>query len=239
MQLGVVVRIRRPLGRVLGTASLAAVAFLLYTGLGSGAEVAQAAPCDPPVQNPIVCENSKPGNPQSEWDISGGGDPSIQGFATDISVNLGRDGPLQDRHPVDRLSPRHLPDGLLRRRRRPQGRHRHTLGEPAADPARLPDRRSHRAVRLRQLGGVRLLGGAGRRRLGHLLRQARPRRPALRREPHLLHRPRRRQPLRPPLPDLGHHLAGLQPVRRQEPLHRTRAAGTNPDRAYKVSYNRP
>ena len=91
MQLGVVFRFRilGPLTRVLGTASLAAVAFLLYTGLGSGAEVAQAAPCDPPVQNPIVCENSKPGNPQSEWDVSGGGDPSIQGFATDISVNQG------------------------------------------------------------------------------------------------------------------------------------------------------
>ena len=39
--------------------------------------------------NPIVCENSKTGNPSSEWDISGAGDPSIQGFATDISVNKG------------------------------------------------------------------------------------------------------------------------------------------------------
>src|SRR5205823_437898 len=33
--------------------------------------------------------NSKPGNPDSEWDIIGAGDPSIQGFATDISVNKG------------------------------------------------------------------------------------------------------------------------------------------------------
>jgi len=48
-----------------------------------------AGPCDPPVTNPIVCENSKPGNPASEWDVSGAGDPSIQGFATDISVNKG------------------------------------------------------------------------------------------------------------------------------------------------------
>jgi hypothetical protein len=39
--------------------------------------------------NPIVCENGKPGNPPSEWDIGGAGDPSIQGFATDISVNRG------------------------------------------------------------------------------------------------------------------------------------------------------
>ncbi|GAA2109876.1 hypothetical protein GCM10009841_31490 [Microlunatus panaciterrae] len=39
--------------------------------------------------NEIACENSKPGNPSSEWDISGSGSASIQGFATDISVNRG------------------------------------------------------------------------------------------------------------------------------------------------------
>jgi hypothetical protein len=39
--------------------------------------------------NPIACENSKPGNPSSQWDINGSGDPSIQGFATDISINQG------------------------------------------------------------------------------------------------------------------------------------------------------
>ena len=52
--------------------------------------MAQAAPCDPPVQNPIVCENSQPGNPQSEWDVSGGGDPNMEGYATDISVDHGQ-----------------------------------------------------------------------------------------------------------------------------------------------------
>ncbi|MEQ1638863.1 MAG: N,N-dimethylformamidase beta subunit family domain-containing protein, partial [Methylococcales bacterium] len=40
--------------------------------------------------NPIICENSKTGNPAIEWDINGAGDPSIQGFATDISVNKGQ-----------------------------------------------------------------------------------------------------------------------------------------------------
>lgn len=39
--------------------------------------------------NAIVCENSKAGTPPAEWDISGFGDPSIQGFSTDISVNVG------------------------------------------------------------------------------------------------------------------------------------------------------
>jgi len=39
--------------------------------------------------NPIVVENSLAGSPQSEWDVQGAGDPTLQGFATDISVNLG------------------------------------------------------------------------------------------------------------------------------------------------------
>ena len=47
-----------------------------------------AGPCDPPV-NRIACENSKPGTPRSEWNVSGAGDDTIQGFATDMSVNLG------------------------------------------------------------------------------------------------------------------------------------------------------
>lgn len=40
-------------------------------------------------QNPIVTENALPGNPSSEWDISGAGDLTIQGFATDLSVDNG------------------------------------------------------------------------------------------------------------------------------------------------------
>src|SRR4030095_14266994 len=35
-------------------------------------------------------ENALTGNPASEWDVSGAGDPTIQGFATDISVNVGQ-----------------------------------------------------------------------------------------------------------------------------------------------------
>jgi Domain of unknown function (DUF4082)/Bacterial Ig-like domain/Bacterial Ig domain len=45
--------------------------------------------------NPITVENSQPGNPASEWDISGDGDPSIQGFASDISVNRGQTIPFK------------------------------------------------------------------------------------------------------------------------------------------------
>ena len=50
---------------------------------------AAAAPCDAPIVNEIACENTKTGNPSSEWQISGSGSASIQGFATDISVNRG------------------------------------------------------------------------------------------------------------------------------------------------------
>jgi hypothetical protein len=46
--------------------------------------------------NPIVVENQRPGSPASEWDIADTGDgtfkmgdPDIQGFATNISANLG------------------------------------------------------------------------------------------------------------------------------------------------------
>jgi len=52
---------------------------------------AQTFGCTPAMANDIVCENSKLGNPQSQWDVSTGnaGDSTIQGFATDISVNQG------------------------------------------------------------------------------------------------------------------------------------------------------
>src|SRR5688500_4648677 len=39
--------------------------------------------------NEIVVENQLLGSPQSEWDVTGAGDLSIQGFATDMSVDQG------------------------------------------------------------------------------------------------------------------------------------------------------
>jgi hypothetical protein len=47
---------------------------------------ASGGPC---AANPITAENCLAGNPASEWDVSGAGDPTIQGFATQISVNRG------------------------------------------------------------------------------------------------------------------------------------------------------
>src|SRR3979411_1165904 len=40
--------------------------------------------------NPIACENQQPGDPASQWDIVGAGDLTLQGFATDVSVNIGQ-----------------------------------------------------------------------------------------------------------------------------------------------------
>ena len=44
------------------------------------------SPCDAPA---AAAENCLPGDPASEWDVPGAGDPRLQGFATDISVNKG------------------------------------------------------------------------------------------------------------------------------------------------------
>jgi hypothetical protein len=41
--------------------------------------------------NPIVVENQLPGTRSSQWDIvNGAGTPTLQGFSTDISVNVGQ-----------------------------------------------------------------------------------------------------------------------------------------------------
>jgi hypothetical protein len=59
-------------------------------GFAVGPSAAGLAPrAEAACPNPVLCENTQPGNPASEWDISGVGDPSIQGFTTDISYNLG------------------------------------------------------------------------------------------------------------------------------------------------------
>jgi hypothetical protein len=53
------------------------------------AQPAAKSPCAAPA-NKIVAENCNPGNPATEWDINSWGDPSIQGFATDMSVDHGQ-----------------------------------------------------------------------------------------------------------------------------------------------------
>ena len=39
-----------------------------------------AGECDPPITNPIPCENSKAGAPSTEWEVAGSGDTDLAGF---------------------------------------------------------------------------------------------------------------------------------------------------------------
>src|SRR5450755_2302400 len=40
--------------------------------------------------NAVSCENAKPGDSPSDWQVNGIGDPTIQGYATSFSVNVGQ-----------------------------------------------------------------------------------------------------------------------------------------------------
>ena len=75
----------RSLRRVFWTALIAAAAAATF---GGDTLRSQGSPCGPGI-NLVVCENLKPGDAASDWDVSGSGDATIQGFTTDISVNHG------------------------------------------------------------------------------------------------------------------------------------------------------
>src|SRR5436190_6553596 len=70
--------------------ALGTIMTIVLTVVGASAVKARAAsdPCSAPA-NAIVAENCQPGSPASEWDVAGSGDATIQGFATDFSVNRG------------------------------------------------------------------------------------------------------------------------------------------------------
>jgi len=70
-------------------AALAALVGAMLIAISPGPQARAASPCGANI-NPIVCENQKPGTDPSVWDIDGAGDSTIQGFATDISVNAGQ-----------------------------------------------------------------------------------------------------------------------------------------------------
>jgi hypothetical protein len=66
-----------------GMAVLSVVLVAVGTG---GIRLAHADTCSP---NPVVCENEQAGTDPSVWDVAGNGDDTVQGFATDISVDVG------------------------------------------------------------------------------------------------------------------------------------------------------
>ena len=71
---------------------MATAAAVLLTG-GRSVQTSQpptGSPCGATI-NPIQCENQLAGAPASEWDVAGAGDPSIQGFTTEISVDKSPD----------------------------------------------------------------------------------------------------------------------------------------------------
>jgi hypothetical protein len=63
------------------------------TLIGSALFAVQSGPAKADVCGPggnaIACENSKPGTPQTQWDVKKGEGTTIQGFADPFSVNLG------------------------------------------------------------------------------------------------------------------------------------------------------
>ncbi|HEV8637211.1 MAG TPA: N,N-dimethylformamidase beta subunit family domain-containing protein, partial [Chloroflexota bacterium] len=62
---------------------------MLAAALSPRPAAAQAGPCLAPA-NAIVAENCLPGNPATDWDLSSASSTTIEGFATDISVNKGQ-----------------------------------------------------------------------------------------------------------------------------------------------------
>src|SRR5690606_34569969 len=63
------------------------------TPLAPGVDAAPSAPEgveQAAALNKIALENMKQGNPQSEWGLDGAGDTNIQGFASEISINIGQ-----------------------------------------------------------------------------------------------------------------------------------------------------
>jgi hypothetical protein len=68
--------------RRLPVGGLVLAAALLLLGV---APAASRAACS----NPIACENAQPGADQADWYVPDSGDPTIQGFATQMSVNVG------------------------------------------------------------------------------------------------------------------------------------------------------
>lgn len=63
---------------------------LLLSGIYLAQNSYSAGPCDATVTNQIACENTKPGNPESEWDFGKtGASLAIMGYADKFSSNKG------------------------------------------------------------------------------------------------------------------------------------------------------
>jgi hypothetical protein len=84
----------RPYQCLVGAAACALLAMLAGVrpdAQSRGQATSGTAPADPCAspKNKVAAENCRRGNPSTEWDVNGAGDPTIQGFPTDISYNVG------------------------------------------------------------------------------------------------------------------------------------------------------
>ena len=202
--------------RLLPSAALCGLLTLLSIQTSGGRMQAQGG-CGPTV-NAIVCENLNPGNPASEWDISGRRRHHHPGFPDQYQHRARTTHLLQDQHNRQRLLDQHLSHGLLRRHGRPQGRDHLAVGVAAAESARLLDAGGDGPDRLRKLGRLRIVDRARTPYPGSTSRDWRATTtaaPATSCSSSATTRAHRRRGL----PDLRHHVAGLQPLRRQQPVH--------------------
>ena len=221
--------------RVSLTILAAGFAAALMLAIGpSHAHSSPLDPCEPPVTNVVACENSLPGSPRSEWDITGSGDDSIQGYATALQRRPRTDGPLQGEDGRIRLSHRHLSPRVLRRARSAEDRDGHSERGAAPAAAGMCLGGSDGSGRLRQLGGVGVLdvpadGGVGR---VHRQARARPTRAA-----------RATSPSSSATTSATPTSSSRPRTRRGRRTTATAATASTsalpPGRAYKVSYNRP
>ncbi len=206
--------------RAHGVAGRTAAVALLVALVGAlvPAFAATPAAADACGANAIVCENALPGTPRSQWDVGNDGDASIQGFATQMSVNVGDTVHFKVKTDASAYTVKIFRFGYY------QG-----LG------ARLVDTVSPSAT-LPQTQPPCLTDASGLvdcgnwaesaswavpsdRGLGRVRGAPHPHRHPHRQRDHV-RRPRRREPLRRPVPDVGRDLAGVQHLRRQQPLHR-------------------
>ena len=137
-------------GRFTLTFTPLAIVVVLAAWASFGAARAAAA-----CANPVACENQQPGDPPSDWQVAGAGDPTIQGYATSMSVNVGQTESFKINTPSTNYHIDILRLGYYGGRRRA-----HDRGRTSSRRRRCP-RRSRRArrsqppgYRLRQLVGV-------------------------------------------------------------------------------------
>ena len=158
------------------------------------------------------------GNPSSEWDVSGAGDPGIQGYATQISVNRGSTVQFK----VDTNATNYRFDIYRMGYYGGMGARKVTTVNPSATlPQNQPNCLTQASTGLIDCGNWAVSGSwavpATATSGIYFAKVVRTRHG--RRQPHRVHRARRREHLRHGVPDFGHHLAGLQQLRRQQPVH--------------------